>query len=143
MSFERRLSRLSGWFFRPDHFSRKPTRLCENSRFVRKRARSERIFAIGRLLIAQNGPNFRENWIDQFGLRVFTQSATFLRIGGFTGRRLFPRTASAANDQGPRPAMTRRRGGPARRNRRVAEAEAAGRPIALARKCSQSLPTPA
>ena len=57
----------------------RPYRECENSRFARKRARSERIFAIGQLLIAQNGPNFRENWLDQFGLRVFTQSGRFLR----------------------------------------------------------------
>jgi hypothetical protein len=42
--------------------------MCENSRFIRKRARSQRIFAIDRRLIAQNGPNFRENSIALFGV---------------------------------------------------------------------------
>jgi hypothetical protein len=50
-------------------------RLCENSLFGRKRPHSERIFAIGWLLIAQNGPKLRENWIARLGIPVFTQSA--------------------------------------------------------------------
>ena len=58
----------------------RPYRECENSRFARKRARSERIFAIDRRLIAQNAPNFHENWIDQLGFRVFTRSARLSRI---------------------------------------------------------------
>ena len=62
------------------------TRVCqiscrprENSRFTRKRARSEPIFATGWLLFAQNGRKFQENWIDQKNARVFTRSARFLQ----------------------------------------------------------------
>jgi hypothetical protein len=58
--------------FRVVHFSCRP---CENSRLGRKRARSERIFAIGRLLFAQNGRKYNENRIGQHGVRVFAQPA--------------------------------------------------------------------
>ena len=55
--------------------SQERCRLWENSRFARRRARSEPIFAIGCLLIAQNGPKLRENWIARLGIQVYTQSA--------------------------------------------------------------------
>jgi hypothetical protein len=56
----------------------KSSRLCENAWFTHKRARSERFFAIGRLLIVQGGTKFRENLIGQLGVRVFTQSARIM-----------------------------------------------------------------
>ncbi len=74
---------------------RKSSRLCGNSRFVRKRARSERIFAIDRPLIAQNGRKFHENWIGQLGVRVFTQSARVSQRGIRPKNRAFLRDARA------------------------------------------------
>ena len=59
---------------RPSCVSHNSCRLCENSRFARKRARSERIFATGWLLIAQIGPNLRENWAARLSIPVLTQS---------------------------------------------------------------------